>query len=730
MIKSIYKIREKLTAPSRFPITSRKVLTMQPKRTFKKELTREKLLAITLAYLKQIEKAAARLERMELLEKMVAEIVTAERARLWLAGPEGKRLRNETISPGKTVETDGKKGLLGKGTAAGKALFFNTAYEHKAFDPAVDNIEALELKDLLLFPVADEDGTLLFVIEAATTRHELQQFTDNDTLALDSIAAHLRELCPVLNDQDKPGINDEISSTIETLKKEKEAALRKADSSTQFLAEVAHEIRTPMNAVMGFIDLLKVDEKNAQKLMYLESAAKSGEMMIALINDLLDFSKIEKGMMELEKITFDPIAEFDAMAPLFCARMKKKELVFGLYLDPAMPKAVVSDPHRIKQILSNLIGNAVKFTPEGGQITLEVLYNSRKPSLDFSVIDTGIGIAEANRKKIFEAYAQETDATARKFGGTGLGLSISSRLAEKLGDRLRLESELGKGSRFYFSLPLKDAIVDADRNLDPAPMRTLRPALVFCEAFAASSALIERYLVALGIPPEQIIRFHSLQDALGCNCTHLLVGEKSIDYPKLQALLDQGISLILFKQTAFDFVSETLNGPVGEIECTFGPDKLYNALVHTEPAASMPDEKAQRKKSNRKQKVLVVDDNHLNVHFISEVVKKNGALAEAAYDGKEAVEIYRRMRAWHDAFDLILMDENMPHMNGAEASKLISQIEKEHNYPHTPIIGISGDATEAQRQHAIQSGMDDCIFKPVSVKKLSETLRRFTQNEE
>lgn len=702
---------------------------MATARIFKKELTRDQLLAIVLEYLRKLEKTNDKRVGAMLVEEMIGEIITAEYTRLWLIDHTEKSFSNETIDKAKRLELPWGKGLLTEGLKAKSAFYRNFVAEEKKYDPDYDNIEGHDQKDILIFPVSDEKGEVLFILESATSKKDLQQFTDNDLKTVQSVEPYLRDLYPLLlkDGGDNNPDNRELAEKIKSLDEEKNRALAKADASTQFLAEVAHEIRTPMNAVMGFIDLLRVDEKDKAKLLYLESAAKSGEMMIALINDLLDFSKIEKGMMELEAITFDPLKEFDALAPLFCARMKKKGVFFTLYLDPEMPKEVISDPNRIKQILSNLIGNAIKFTPKGGEISLEINFDRKTKTMRFDVIDTGIGIAEENQKKIFEAYSQETSATARKFGGTGLGLSISSRLAEKLGGTLQLQSKPDEGSRFFFSVSFKDAIVDADSKFDLTVLKTIRPALIFSEKFTPIEALVRRYLGTFGLQETDVRVYTSCRQVDMNVCTHLLTSPDMLDYPKAQETLDKGVPIIIFKQTAFDFYTEDLNGPVSEIDCTFGPERLYDVLVQTQEAPQEALETVRINARRTPKRVMIVDDNNLNIHFMREVVKKLGAVVESASDGEEAVEIYKRMQAWRDPFDLILMDENMPKMNGTEAAEIISRLEKEHSYTHIPIIGISGDATEEQRKRAIASGMDDCIFKPVSVKKISEIFAQFVK---
>ncbi len=251
-------------------------------------------------------------------------------------------------------------------------------------------------------------------------------------------------------------ISRQIHDMAEALQTEKNKALAATESKSIFLANMSHEIRTPLNAITGFINILKEQENNPDKLQYLKTIDKSSQSLLGIINDILDFSKVESNKLEFDFIDFDPQDSFSSVADLFKAKCSEKNILLVVDMDPDLPNSLHSDPLRIKQVLSNLLSNAVKFTDPGKTIKLEIKYSRPNQELFVAVIDEGIGIPKEKQNTIFEAFSQAETNTTRKYGGTGLGLAISSLLIELLGGRLALQSEEGQGSKFYFTLPIQE----------------------------------------------------------------------------------------------------------------------------------------------------------------------------------------------------------------------------------------------------------------------------------
>jgi len=392
----------------------------------------------------------------------------------------------------------------------------------------------------------------------------------------------------------------EIEQLNQRLEQEKDRALASTKSKSEFLANMSHEIRTPLNAILGFIEVLKEKEIDPERLRYLRTVHYSGQTLLGIINDILDFSKIENNKLEIDLHSFDPRQELTSVAHLFEARSEEKKLCFNLEMAEDLPGEIESDPLRIKQVLSNFLSNAVKFTPSGKAVSLKIGYDFENQRLLCEVRDQGIGIAKENQAKIFEAFSQAESSTTRQFGGTGLGLSISTRLIEMLGGTLSLESELGQGSCFSFDVPAK--------LLNKTPSRPL-------------------------------------------------VKPAKMELAKLTG------------------------------------------------------------------KVLLVEDNPTNQMLMKVVLKKIGVEFDVANDGLEGVAMYQA-----NAYDAILMDENMPNMSGVEATHEIRALEAQANKTPTPIIALTANAIKGDRERFIAAGMDDYLTKPVDFKLLGQILSQFLKN--
>ncbi len=407
-----------------------------------------------------------------------------------------------------------------------------------------------------------------------------------------AIAKTLNSMVKSLNEKDK--INHKQN---EELLEANQKALQSVKAKAEFLANMSHEIRTPLNAVLGFVDLLKEESRGRKSLKYVEIISSSSKSLLKIIEDILDFSKIESGKLNIDKIDFNTKAEFEVITYLFSAKCSQNNINLSLVCDENMPQVINTDPLRVKQIISNLLSNAIKFSKEGKNIIVDINY--RDNLLNISVKDEGKGIAQDKLSHIFESFSQEDSSTTREFGGTGLGLSISSELVKLLGGELKVKSEVGVGSEFYFSIPIT-------------------------------------------------------------------IGKKLFSTNEN------------FKDITFE-------------------DK----------------------------KILLVEDNKANQMFMKVILKKLTLKFDIANDGLEAVEAFKI-----NEYDAILMDENMPNLNGIEATKLIRLLEKEQNLKHTPIIALTANALKGDREKFLEAGMDEYLTKPIDKKRLTEILENFLNIQE
>ena len=359
------------------------------------------------------------------------------------------------------------------------------------------------------------------------------------------------------------------------------------EAKSQFLANMSHEIRTPLNAIMGFIDILKENEDDKNKINSLEIIDTSSQNLLEIINDILDFSKIESSDFPIESIDFNIEKEIQMIYELFNSKAKEKDITLSLEFK-TLPKSLKGDALRIKQVVHNLLSNAIKFTPKDKKIFFAVTYKNEL--LNISIKDEGIGISEEYQNNIFKAFTQEDSSTTRQYGGTGLGLTISYNLVKLMNGELKVKSKKGEGSNFYFAIPLKEG----------------------------------------------------------------------------QEIKETKIIL------------------------------LNNDL---------------------KAHILVVEDNKANQLFMKILLKKLNITFDIAKDGLEAIEMFKK-----HSYDVILMDENMPHMNGIEATKIIITYEKENHLIHTPIVALTANALKDDRKRFLEAGMDEYLTKPLSKEKLISTL--------
>ncbi|WP_294956255.1 ATP-binding protein [Sulfurovum sp.] len=492
----------------------------------------------------------------------------------------------------------------------------------------------------------------------------------------------------------------------------------------EYFASIIHDVRTPMNAVMGFLELLNLLEVDDQKKEYINTAFKSGKSMVALINDALDISKMASGKMNIEKVPFSPVDELSDVAKLFFNTAKKKNISFLAYYDPALPKEIISDYHRIKQIVNNLLSNAVKFTPENGEIILSLTYVKEKDGLKISVKDSGIGIAKEKQSAIFTPYTQEKSSTSREYGGTGLGLSISQQLSVLLGGKLQLESDEGKGSEFYFTIPCNTPENTAS-SFDTGLFKDLSFKIFTPKKHHKSINIIEKYLNYFDTDKKFFSDPKKLKNiADGSYDILIIFKDDAITYDSdVQNILDQGKSALIIGDTfltdgcRFKGNIQRLNTPLLPQDIAHAIKKLTTSEAEVVKKERIVSDALEKLKGKH---ILVVDDNTINLKFMKEVLKTLQIETLLAQNAKEGIVIFDT-----EEVDLIFMDENMPGMQGEEAITRMRQEEKEKGLKETAIIGLTGSADEKTKQILLESGANDVLTKPVQLQEIIKVVTQY-----
>ncbi len=633
---------------------------------------------------KKIDLASSNIDINAIIENLVITLMDAEFSSIWFYDEENAQLLRERATGVREISINEKQGVLYKCFMTKEHGTYNYLTSEKDYVASVDNPDEIKMKSKIILPLVNNDR-LIGILTAYTSVKKIKFFTEDDLELLKAIAPYIIDTICKMHPQAKTELKAENCrrkqhskrAEFEVVNKVKEIQeareeVETSDETLAFMSNTIHDIRTPANTLFGFLDLLEEQVNDPRLKQYLLNAKESAGFINDLTTSILDRISSQREREESTKEQVDSIKFFSSVAEMFSSNMYSKKLSYNVFIDPLMPKEIITEPLKLKRIIMNLINNAYKFTASSNSVEFSVKYSKKEKQLTISVKDTGIGIAKEKQEDIFEAFKQADDTTVLNYGGTGLGLAISSGYVKDLGGLFRLESETDKGSEFSFDIHV-DSVNDTI-SFKPIQNKEIKIAILMDAKNKFSANNIARHLTRIGIDKSQIVVITSPSDYKN-DITHIIAFQNKTNASVVADSVANKIKCLVVEESLFSISKDDYHHSCEIIsQYTCCVNELY-AFINVEEAP----------------KVLIVDDDKISVSLIKTLLDGEFCKISIAGDGEEALNLLSNAHKSGSPFSLAYLDNQMPKISGLDVIKRFRVYEKEKQLKPIYAVSISGE---------------------------------------
>ena len=659
---------------------------------------------------KKIDLANSNIEINEQIESLLTSLLDAEFASLWFYNEKDMTLlRERGDGTPRTLSLEEKRGIIYKCFMTQEAKIYNYIASDKDYVVTVDNPDNIKIKSKIIVPLVS-DERLAGIVTVYSSVKKAKKFTKEDMQKLQALSPYLIDIINKMHPCDDKNCScytiapkEAENMALKGIQRVEASRRQKRDEKAinSSMANFIHDIRTPANTLQGFLELLESQITDKRLKEYLVNAKESASFINELTTEMLERISLQREEENSQIKEIESVKFFANIAEMFVSNMYEKKLNFNVYIDPLLPKTIEVDELKLKRVVMNLIGNAYKFTPYGKSVEFAVKYNKESKSAMIYVKDKGIGIAKEKQKQIFEAFKQAEESTSLSYGGTGLGLSICAGYVAEFGANLELESELEKGSKFFFTLPLK--IVDETPSFEAVENRDVKIAVLMSPKNSFSLLNLAHYLVRMSVNKNNITTISSVSE-IPKDITHLVVYQHKFDNT-LQNHITKNIKVLIVEEELFSVKNDEL-GENCEVISQYGyyAEKVYRFI-----------------NSKKVPKVLIVDDDKTSILLLERILESEYCEVEVAQNGKIALEMIIDSHKKGSPYTVIYIDNNMPLMSGLEVMRHVREFERDNRLSPIYAVSTSGDMLDLKSEG---EDFNEYVGKPFRVAEIRKILYR------